>query len=165
MAKAPLSLLLVVLAACYAPVAPSQRLTESAFDMNSATRWGRMDVAMEHVGAEAREAFGKQHARWGRSIRIVDLEFNGMSLKNKGSEAEVIVTLSWQRLDEADVRMTSIAQRWVDLRGKWSLLSEDEKSGDGGLLDEEPKAKALPAEAAPKERGRYQTRVIGAPEE
>src|SRR5262245_5997018 len=110
--KTPLFLVLLGLAACYSPVAPLQRLPESALEMNSATRWGRMDVAIDHVGAEARETFGKQHARWGRSIRIVDLEFNGMSLKGKGSEAEVNVTVTWQRLDDADVRMTSIAQRW-----------------------------------------------------
>lgn len=158
MARAPLLLMLLGVAGCWTPAAPAQRLTESAYEMNSAMRWGRIDVAIDHVGEGAREAFGKQHARWGRSLRILDLEFSGMSLKNKGAEGEVIVAVTWQRLDEADVHTTSIAQRWVDLRGKWSLLSEEEKDGDQGLLAEDVKAKE-PA----RERSRYQTRVIDAP--
>lgn len=162
MRKAPLLALILGLAGCYSPAAPMQRLTESAYEMNSATRWGRMDVAMDHVGPDAREAWNKKHAGWGRSVRIVDLEFGGMSLKQKGAEAEVIVTVTWQRLDDPDVRITSIAQRWADLRGKWSLLSEEEKGGDGGLLDEETKAKKEPP---PAERSRFQTRVIREAEE
>ena len=168
MDRARLLLVVFGLAGCWSPAAPAQRLTESAYEMNSATRWGRMDIAIDHVGDSAREAFGKQHARWGRSIRILDVEFSGMSLKNKGTEGEVVVAVTWQRLDEADVRTTSIAQRWVELRGRWSLLSEEEKGGDAGLLVEDAKAKASAKDATKEstmDRSRYQTREIDAPPE
>jgi hypothetical protein len=162
MSRAPFCLMIVSLAGCWNPGSPTQRLAESAYDMNTATRFGRMDVALEHVGGEAREAFAKKHSGWGKSVRIVDLEFGGMSLKNKGSEAEVFVTVSWQRLDEADVRVTSIAQRWTDVRGTWSLMAEEEKGGDAGLLVDAAKAKAtLATPAGPSNR----TRVIQALEE
>lgn len=162
MAKRTMIFLLLGVAACWTPASAQQRLSESANEMNSATRWGRMDVAIDLVGEKSRETFSKVHARWGRSLRIIDLEFDGLNLLKDGKEAEVIVNVSWQKLDDPDVRITSIAQRWADLRGKWSLLSEEEKGGDGGLLDEETKAKKEPP---PAERSRFQTRVIREAEE
>jgi hypothetical protein len=157
MSRIPFCFVVLSLVGCWNPGNPSRRLAESAYDMNTATRFGRMDVALEHVGSEARETFAKKHSGWGKSVRIVDLEFGGISLKNKGSEAEVFVTVSWQRLDEADVRVTSVAQRWTDVRGTWSLMSEEEKSGDRGLLAEAGKAIDTPAAPA---RASYRTRVI-----
>jgi hypothetical protein len=159
-----LSLCLVALGlgGCITPVNPSQRLAESAYDMNTATRFGRMDVALEHVGSQEKDAFARRHSAWGRSVRIVDLELGGMSFKKKNTEAEVLVTITWQKIDEADVRVTSLTQRWADLRGTWSLLAEEEKGGDAGLLAE---AAAKSAEAPALARPRYRTRVIQAVEE
>jgi hypothetical protein len=162
MSRARCCLAVLGLVGCFNPGSPSHRLAESAYDMNTATRFGRMDVALEHVGPKAREAFAKTHSGWGKSVRIVDLEFGGMSLKNKGSEAEVFVTVTWQRFDEADVRVTSLAQRWTDVRGTWSLSSEDRNGGDAGLLGEA--TKALDPSAAPA-RTSYRTRVIRDAEE
>jgi hypothetical protein len=160
MDRAPFSLVLLGLVGCFSPASPSQRLTESAYNMNTATRFGRMDVAIEHVGAAAKEAWAKKHAAWGKSLRIVDLEFGGMSFKDKGTLAEVFISVTWQRLDEADARVTGVTQRWVDVRGTWSLVSEEEKDGDGGLLEEVAKANDAPIAAQ-----RYQTRVIHEVEE
>ncbi len=161
MARAPLCLALLGLTGCFSPGNPVQRLTESAYDMNTATRFGRMDVALEHVGANAREAWTKRHAAWGKSLRVVDLEFGGLNLKNKGTEAEVVVTVVWHKVDESDVRVTSVAQRWEDVRGTWSLVAEEEKDGDGGLLALPHKAAEEPA-AAPS---RYRTRILQGAEE
>lgn len=157
MSRIPFCVVVLSLVGCWNPGSPSHRLAESAYDMNTATRFGRMDVALEHVGSQAREAFAKKHSGWGKSVRIVDLEFGGMTLKTKGSEAEVFVTVTWQRLDEADVRVTNVAQRWTDVRGTWSLMSEEEKSGDSGLLAEA--GRAIDPPAAPV-RASYRTRVI-----
>lgn len=162
MSRAPLCLVLLCLGGCITPANPSQRLAESAYDMNTATRFGRMDVALEHVGTQAKEGFSKRHSAWGKSVRIVDLEFGGMNLEKKNTEAEVVVTVTWQRLDESDVRVTSVAQRWADLRGTWSMQSEQEKGGDAGLLIENAtKNAAAPAPV----RARYRTRVIQEVEE
>jgi len=161
MARTPLYFVLLGVVGCFAQANPSQRLSESAYNMNNATRFGRMDVALELVGAEARESFTKTHASWGKGLRIVDLEFSGLQLAKKGAEADVFVTVSWQRFDDPDVRVTNLTQRWIDVRGTWSLISEAEKAGDGGLLDARLKAEQKPAPT----QSRYQTRVIGAIEE
>lgn len=157
-----LTLIALGLGGCITPANPSQRLAESAYDMNTATRFGRMDVALEHVGSQEKEAFARRHSAWGRSIRIVDLELGGMSFKKKNTEAEVLVTVTWQKLDEADVRVTSLTQRWADLRGTWSLQAEAEKGGDTGLLVE---AEARHAEAPALAWPRIRTRVLQAVEE
>ena len=70
----------LALAACFSPVAPGPRLSESANELNTATRFGRMDIALEHVGPKEREEWGKKHAGWGRNVRIVDLELEILAL-------------------------------------------------------------------------------------
>jgi hypothetical protein len=129
--------------------------------MNTATRFGRMDVALEHVGVAAKAVWAKKHAAWGKSLRVVDLEFYGMSFRQKGTLAEVFISVTWQKLDDADVRVTGVTQHWADVRGIWSLVSEEEKDGDSGLLEEVAKANDAPIAA----HQRYQTRVIREVEE
>jgi hypothetical protein len=161
MKHAPLALALLALAGCFPPTSSTQKLADSAYDMNNATRFGRMDVALEHVAAKSREEFQKHHANWSRITRIVDIDFNGIQVKKDGT-GEVVVTLTWQRADESTTRTTSLVQRWTETRNTWTMLSEEEK-GDEGLLGEkesESKAKTEPSEPAKPERPRYQTRVI-----
>lgn len=161
------------LSACVVPPTSSQRLTESAYDLNTAARFGRMDVALEHVRDTVRDEFTQRHAGWGRSVRVVDIEFGTMAIRKDG-DAEVVVTVLWQRLDETTMRSTDIAQRWTEKRSTWWMIAEQERSGDRGLLAEIAKsekdgtkaaeAKAEPAAppvAAPQGPGaRYQTRTI-----
>jgi hypothetical protein len=164
MLRASACLLLAGLAGCIAPPSAAQRLADAAYDLNTAARFGRMDVALERVKEAAKEDFGKRHASWGKQVRIVDYEFAGLAIRKDG-DADVLVTVTWQRLDESTIRVTEITQRWGDTRGTWWMLREEVKSGDAALLEEEKeKPKAAegqpPAPAAPRDRGRYQTRVI-----
>lgn len=135
-----------------------QRLSDSAYDLNTAVRFGRPDIASDYVREVAREDFAKRHATWGKSVRVVDLEMNGMAARKDG-DADVFITVSWQRADETTLRSTDLTQRWTSTRGSWSLLSEEEHGGDKGLLTPIEKPKADAAEAPPW-RPRYQTRVI-----
>jgi hypothetical protein len=171
LALASAACLAAALAGCVAPPNSAQRLNDAAYDLNTATRFGRMDIASEHVAALVRDEFARRHAEWGRSVRIVDLEFTGASITKEG--ADVLVTVTWQRPSDPVVRVTSITQRWSETRGTWSLMAEEEK-GDPGLLVDREKAKAKDkksenaakaapegeAKAQPPTRGRYQTRVI-----
>jgi hypothetical protein len=154
---------LLGLAGCLAPPSAAQRLTESAIDMNTAARFGRMDIASEHVGAKGRADFARKHAAWGGSVRIVDLDFGGFEIV-KGDQADVYIDVTWLRPDETSVRVTRVAQRWQDDRGTWRLISESRKAGDVGLLGEPPPKEkpAAPTEAAPPAplRASFQTRVI-----
>jgi hypothetical protein len=149
----------LALAGCVAPPSPAQRLAESAYDLNTAARFGRMDVALEHVRENAREAFNKTHAGWGRTVRVVDCEMGSMSMRKDG-DADVLLTVSWQRPDESSMRSTEIAQRWASKSGTWSMISEEERGGDPGLISELAKPKNDDAPAPPAPRPRYQTRVI-----
>jgi hypothetical protein len=138
---------------CMTPMTPTQRLADSALEMNTATRFGRMDIALEHVAAHARDAFFKKHASWGRGVRIVDLEIAGMNMREK-DEADVFLSVAWQRASEADVRLTHVSQRWRDDRG-WRLASEERKGGDYGLLGE-PTVVMEP----PTSQAQFKTHVI-----
>ncbi len=159
MKHAPFALALLALAGCFAPTSSTQKLADSAYDMNNATRFGRMDVALEHVDAKSREEFQKHHAGWSRVARIVDIDFNGIQVKKDGT-GEVVVTLTWQRADESTTRTTSLVQRWTETRNTWTLLSEEERGDEGLLGEKESKAKTEPTAPAKPERPRYQTRVI-----
>lgn len=144
-----------------APTSAAQRLTDAAYEMNTATRFGRMDVAAEHVASKSMEDFQKHHVEWGRRVRIVDLEFGGARVEEKDN-ATVSVAVTWQKPDDAVVRSTTITQHWHDDKGTWHLVSEETKAGDDGLLGEPPpKPGAAPAAApAAKPGNRFQTHVI-----
>jgi hypothetical protein len=67
--------------------------------------------------------------------------------------------VTWQRPDETTMRVTDIAQRWTSTRGAWSMISEEERGGDKGLLNDVEKPKSDEA-APPAPRSSYQPRVI-----
>lgn len=170
MRRLALAACLLAVAGCFSPPNAAQRLSDAAVEMNTATRFGRMDIAMEHVGAAARADFAHRHAAWGGGVRVVDLELGGFELTQR-DEAEVLVSVAWQRLDESTLRVTQIAQRWRDERGRWQLIEEKRKDGDAGLLGElaSSKAKAAtpdagassePAPAPAPQRLGLQRRVI-----
>ena len=129
------SALTLALVGCFSPPSTQQRLSDAAVDMNSATRFGRMDIAMEYVGAAARESFARRHAAWGGDVRVVDMEMGGVGMVEKG-EAEVLVSVAWQRPADAALRVTRIAQRWREDKGRWQLVSESCRDGDPGLIDD-----------------------------
>src|SRR5262249_23532535 len=85
----------------------TERLTDASYNLNQATRFGRMDVALENVTAKARDEFAKQHASWGRGLRVDDVEMTGLSM-TAINEADVFVSVSWQRADESTLRVTHL---------------------------------------------------------
>jgi hypothetical protein len=153
-----------VLTGCLVPpVSPAQRLSESAHDMSSAMRFGRLDVALEHVASAARDEFARRHERWGRDLWIVDLELT--EVRSEGAdEASVHFSVSWQRLDEAHLRVTRLKQRWRDDRGGWRMTAEEQSGGDAGLLGDSAKGSVQAGQASRRSVAGYQTRVIRAAE-
>lgn len=147
------------LGACVIPPTAAQRLAESAQDFNTAARFGRMDIASENVREVAREEFNRKHAAWGKSVRVVDMEITGMSMRKDG-DADVFVTVNWQRASETSMRTTDVTQRWASTRGTWGILSEEERAGDKGLIGEIEAPKVDEAAPVSPVKSRYQTRVI-----
>jgi hypothetical protein len=149
----------LALSGCVMPPTAAQRLSDSAYDFNSAARFGRMDLASEHVREIARDEFAKKHAGWGKSIRIEDIELSNMSMRKDG-DADVTINVVWHRAAETSMRTTDITQRWTSTRGTWSIISEEERGGDKGLISEVETPKLDEASPATPTRPRYQTRVI-----
>ena len=122
------------LASCMAPPSQSQRVTESAREMNLATRFGRMDLALTHTAKGAGQSFIERRTEWGKRVRIVDVELAGLSMKDE-LNATVQVDVSWVWVDDDTLRSTRIAQQWRD-DGGWHLVREQRMAGELGLFGE-----------------------------
>jgi hypothetical protein len=120
---------------CLGNFTPVQRVQDAANDLTTATRFGRMDIAMERVSRTGRDQFTARHASWGASLRIVDCDILGLRLRDK-EHADVTLGVNWQRIDDSEMRSTQIAQHWRDHHGTWLLETEERASGDVGLLGE-----------------------------
>jgi hypothetical protein len=140
------ALLVGTMAGCIGNLTPIQRAQDAANEFTTATRFGRMDMALERVSREDREAFVRRHAAWGTTVRIVDCDILGVRLTDR-EHAEVTLAVSWQRVDESEMRVTHLAQHWRDRKGAWLLDSEERAGGDVGLLGEQ--AKVLRPSARP----------------
>jgi hypothetical protein len=132
---------IVGLCACAAlPQGPMERLNGAASDLNVATRFGRMDIAAGNVAADSRADFGRRHKAWGRDVRVLDVELEGVQILPDGG-AEVDVTISWHRVDETVIRTTAVAQRWVQDTNDWKLVDETIAGGSPGLFPAKAKKK------------------------
>jgi hypothetical protein len=130
------------------PPGPMERLNHAAMDLNTAARFGRMDIASAGVAAEAKADFGRRHRGWGKEIRIVDFELEGVQIL--GNEAaQVDLTVNWHRNDETVIRSTTIAQRWTQSGSDWRLAEETISGGASGLF---PATKAKQEAAKKAER-------------
>lgn len=92
-----------------------------------------MDVALDHVAAASKQEWLQRRAEWRNGVRFIDVEVDGMQIIGAG-EATVHVRLSWQRVDEADMRSTELLQKWDAKNGPWQLVSEECSGGDPSLL-------------------------------
>jgi hypothetical protein len=129
-----LPVLLIALPACFAPPGPMERLTNSAYDCNMALRFNRKGIAAGYSTKEAHADFVERHAKWGHSIRIVDVEMAGMRMVTTDT-AEVVLSVSWHRVDEAVIRFSQINQHWTEDRDGWRLAEEMRSGGSPGLFD------------------------------
>ena len=135
------ALLVSLTGGCFAPPGPMEKLNMSAYELNTGMRFNRLDVALSHVSKDAQEDFIERHTKWGRGIRIVDVELAGIRPLTSDS-AEVNLTVSWHRIDESTIRASAITQLWKDSsEGGWKLNEEMRVSGSPGLFDRGQKAK------------------------
>ena len=144
------------LTGCLGPAStPRSKLDDAVQETNVAIRFGRNDIALEHVALADRDAFVKRHRLWGNEIRIVDLEFAGVD-KIEQKTATLFVMFTWYRPTEGTMRATKVKQTWKTAGGPWYLADEERAEGDVGLLGEPPVVVLKPA--APK--AQFETTVI-----
>lgn len=138
MRLAPLALRLVapiVLAGCMGNLTPTDKIQSAAQELNTAARFGRMDIALEHVARKSKDDFAKRHIAWGGDVRIIDTEMLGMAMRESG-HAVVYLAVSWQRVAESEMRTTQVTQHWRNVRDGWKLDEEERSTGDVGLFGE-----------------------------
>lgn len=123
------------IAGCIPPQTPAEKLTDSAYDVVMAARFGRMDLVTAMVRPDLREAYAEAHAEWGGRIRILDIEYGGIR-PIPGDRAMVAMTVQWQRLDESILRTTAVAQTWERGEPGWQIVEEQIAAGDKDLLRE-----------------------------
>jgi hypothetical protein len=163
-----LCLAFVSLTACGALPSAGAKLQEASQELNVNARFGRMEMAVEHVAPTEREEFARRHRWWGGKIRIADSESAGTRITGQG-EAEVTVRVAWYRPNEQELHVTTIKQKWKDVNGEWKLVGEGRADGDPGLIDDnappvEPamSAAAPGAPPPPPQRKIFPTVRIGA---
>jgi hypothetical protein len=122
------------------------RAQEAASELNVNMRFGRMELAAERVAPDAREAFLARRKAWGSNVRVADYELAGFAMKGD-ADAEMLVKVAWYRVDQGDLRTTTLKQKWHDFKGEWRLVHETRADGDVGLMGEP--SPAAPA-AAPR---------------
>jgi hypothetical protein len=123
------------LGACLPSQVPARQVSEVARDLNLAARFGRMDVAAEHTSEAHRQRFLESRADWGHDVRVVDIELAQLDVPDS-ERAEVVVDVSWVRIDEGLLRSTRIRQNYRNPGGGWQLSGEERIAGDFGLLGE-----------------------------
>jgi len=149
---APAALMAALTCGCMMPPGPTERLNYAAHDMNAATRFGRLDVAMDHVAGHAREDFAKRHASWGRQIRVLDVEMRGLRMITPET-AEVQVAVSWHDTRHMEIQVSYLAQKWTRKEKDWALVEELRVGGAGGLFSpsDDPFSTSDPAPMGPSE--------------
>ena len=132
------------------------KLQDSAQNLNQATRFGRVDIASELVAIKAQPEFIKRHLAWGRDVRLIDLEVQGMSFRDKDT-AMVLIMVGWQRLDDQELRVTQLTQTWRYGHDGWRLEEEEHADGAVGLFGEQPEAERQ----VPRSDAHFRSVIIG----
>ncbi|CAN5924182.1 hypothetical protein BH11MYX4_BH11MYX4_61250 [soil metagenome] len=137
------------------------RAQETALELNLNARFGRMELAAEHVAPTARDAFFDKRKGWGTSIRVADYDMTGLRMLKGDEDCETIVRVAWFRASENDLRTTTLKQKWHDFKGDWKLTDETRIDGDVGLLGEPPLATANATPTAGARRPQFQSITLG----
>lgn len=154
-----LSLSVLLLGCPVAHQSAGARAQNAASELNVNARFGRLEMAGEHVAPKAREQFFERRKAWGGLVRVADYEMAGMKLAKGDQDAEMFVKIAWYRVDEGDLRTTTLRQKWHDFSGAWKLVEETRIDGDVGLLGE-PIVR-VPAPAGPR-HAQFPTIRLGA---
>jgi hypothetical protein len=134
-------------AGCALPPGPLASAQEAAQELNLDARFGRSEIAMDHVAPDARAAFAAHHHGWGTTVRVADVELAGMRAHGERS-VDILVRVAWYRPEEQELRLTTLKQGWRNENG-WQLVAEQCVDGDVGLLGEPVVYQAPDAARAP----------------
>ncbi len=152
--RSTLALGVLLLAGCGAlPPTGLQRAQQTAQDFNVDARFARKDAMVARIDEASRDEYALRHKSWGGNVRIADMEVG--ALKAHGdADVDVLVHVSWYRMDEQELRMTTLQQSWHSKADAWLLVSEKRVDGDVGLLGE---TVVMQAPAGPRPKAQFPT--------
>jgi hypothetical protein len=125
----------VTIAACAMPPTGVQRAQQTAQEFNLDSRFGRSDLVLSRVEADARDEYAAHHQAWGTTVRVADIEMAGMK-PHGDADVDVFVHVAWYRMTEQELKQTTLKQHWHSKAEAWLLTSETRTDGDPGLLGE-----------------------------
>lgn len=154
----PLGCLLLLLTACGAlPPTGLQRGQQTAQDFNMDARFGRNELVMNRVAPAEREEYALHHKAWGSGVRVADVELVGIK-PHGDADFDVFLRVSWYRMEEQDLKSTTLKQSWHQKTDDWLLASEQRLEGDLGLLGE---TVVVEQPAGPRAPAQYPTIRLG----
>ncbi len=138
---------LLLLAACAMPPTGVQRAQQVAQEFNTDSRFGRSDLVLGRVDPDERDEYSAHHKAWGTAVRVADIEMMGMK-PHGDADVDVFIHVAWYRMNEQELKQTTLKQHWHSKTDAWLLTSESRLDGDPGLIGE-PVVQQAPTEARP----------------
>ncbi len=138
---------LVLLSACGMPPTGVQRGQQTAQEFNLDSRFGRSELALARIDPDLRDEYSAHHKAWGTAVRVADIEMAGMK-PHGDADVDVFVHVAWYRMNEQELKQTTLKQHWHSKTDAWLLTSESRMDGDPGLIGE-PVVQEGPTEARP----------------
>jgi hypothetical protein len=139
---------LALVSACAMPPTGVQRAQQTAQEFNLDSRFGRSELVLTRVEEGSRDEYAAHHKAWGTAIRVADIEMAGMK-PHGDADVDVFVHVAWFRMNEQDLKQTTIKQHWHSKTDAWLLTTEERADGDPGLLGEPVVQQGPPEPHAP----------------
>jgi hypothetical protein len=119
-----------------ANMTPQARFSEAAHTLNDASRWGQVDLAIEHVSPRYMSRFTDRHREWGDQVGIAEVQVTRLQLSPDHQTATAEVSLSWFSDGGVMIKSSTITQKWETERGKFKLVDEAVRRGDSSVFAE-----------------------------
>jgi hypothetical protein len=103
-----------------------------------------MDLAVQMVSSDYRDAFIKSHSAWGRTVEVADAELIHIQIAPDGNTATSTLAYSWYDLSAMTLARTVIRQQW-NIRNGYHVTAEEIMEGAPELLPV-PQAEDVAAE-------------------
>jgi hypothetical protein len=129
-----IALILLSNACLLGGLSPQKKLNDAIRDVNDASRWGRIDLAVQYVEPTYQDTFLKSRYKWGRLFRIADTDLVRVEMNPDKERAVSLMSISWYRLDQMTLHHTIVRQQWKDCDGTYLLTAEDVLEGDALLM-------------------------------
>jgi hypothetical protein len=117
------------------------KITNAAREYNDGVRWGRLEIAAEHIPADRRQRFVERHKALEDELEIADYEMTGIELDPQKTRATAHVEYTWTLKRVGLVEKTVTDQVWELTRGVWVVASETRVRGKPLALFDEPPRK------------------------